>query len=74
MNSKSQELADASVKAIKDFVKREVDPVREHVRGIAGRADKHYRQLEALEARIGALERKLGQKSGAVKLIKADNG
>ena len=61
------------VEVVRGFVKRSLDPVREHVRGLSERADKHYQRIEALEARIGALERKLGQKSGAVKLIKADN-
>ena len=61
MNSKSQELADASVKAIKDFVDR----------SLAQRLDRHLASIEALERRIAALERKAGPKAAPVILNRA---
>lgn len=61
------------VEVIRDFVKRSLDPVKEHIRGLSERADKHFQRLEALEVRIAALEQRLNQKSGAVKLLKTGN-
>ena len=58
---------------VRGFVKRSLDPVKEHIRGLSERADKHYQKIEELEARIAALERSLNQKSGVVYLEKAGN-
>lgn len=66
----TKEQAQGVVEAVRGFVKRSLDPVREHLRGLAERADKQYQKIEALEARVAALERKQGQKSGAVYITK----
>jgi signal transduction histidine kinase len=68
MNTK--EMADQVVDAVKGLVKRALDPVRESVGGLIQRADRHGQELEALKARVAALEQKQG-KATSVQLIKA---
>ena len=67
----TEEQMDALVNAVKGLVERSINPVREHVRGLAERADKRYQEISALEKRVAALERQSGKKGGAVSLIKA---
>lgn len=45
------------VETVRSFVTRSLDPIREHIRGLSGRVDKHFQRIEALEARVAALER-----------------
>ncbi len=75
MNTKAQEqLAADGVKAIKDYVARALAPVVANVGGIAGRLDRHFASIEALERRLAALERKQGgEKARPVSLLKADD-
>ncbi len=44
-------LADGLVVAVKDFVKRAVDPLTAQLRGLVQRADQHGQSLESLERR-----------------------
>ena len=59
--------------AITGFVERKLAPVETDIRQLKAREQTHFETIESLIRRIEALERKPGQKSGAVKLIKADN-
>lgn len=70
----SEKMGNALVEAVRGYVKRSLDPIRENIGGLVQRADKHYRQIAALEARVAALEGRSKGKSAVVYLDTDDSG
>ena len=59
--------------AVRGFVDRKLAPLETEVAQLKAREQTHFETIEALMQRIEVLEQKLGQKSTAVRLLKADN-
>ena len=58
---------------IKGFVDRKLGPVETEVGRLKALEETHFATIEALMRRIEALERRSGEKSPAVRLLKADD-